>query len=382
MILACGNNSVRLVSFLLSDITYFKDVKQGDKFDYCFIAVYDDENYDLRPYIHSKTILFVDFVTESGRFYKSHIDSYKSLNIKYNCKKVFITDVISDNIQKLKKLYNLEIFNSKVFNFYASLTFTRDSFSVFAQNQYNTIILQNNFESNRDFLFTSRNGRVNPQRIYTVYKLFKENLIEKGKVSALFYSNQNLFMGELNYMDNAQVLKSKIDSKFYESNVLPNLPITVDNLIHFDNGFLEVKGHLHHVDVFKNSYIDLVTENSYWSDDNVYQINTMTEKTIKPFLNYQIPLFVSQKNFAHDLKNLGFDLFEDLIDLEYDTLNDEDRIDRAIENLVRLKDVDLESYFKINKHRFYKNKNLCLKLAFSDGLKDITNFINTYKLLG
>lgn len=382
MILACGNNSVRLVSFLLHDITYFKDVKQGDKFDYCFIAVYDDENYDLRPYIHSKTILFVDFVTESGRFYKSHIDAYKSLNIKYNCKKVFITDVISDNIQKLKKLYNLEIFNSKVFNFYASLTFTQDSFSVFAQNQYDTIIKQNNFESNRDFLFTSRNGRFNPQRIYTVYKLFKENLIEKGKVSALFYSNQNLFMGELNYMDSAQVLKSKIDSKFYESNVLPNLPITVDNLINFDNGFLELKGHMHHVDVFKNSYIDLVTENSYWSDDNVYQINTMTEKTIKPFLNYQIPLFVSQKNFAHDLKNLGFDLFEDLIDLEYDTLNDGDRIDKVIENLSRLKDVDLESYFKINKHRFYKNKNLCLKLAFSDGLKDITNFINTYKLLG
>lgn len=382
MILACGNNSVRLVSFLLDDITYFKDIKQGDKFDYCFIAVYDDENFDLRPYIHSKTIIFVDFVTESGRFYKSHIDAYKSLNIKYNCKKVFITDVISDNIQKLKKLYNLEIFNSKVFNFYASLTFTQDSFSVFSQNQYNTIILQNNFESNRDFLFTSRNGRVNPHRIYTVYKLFKENLIEKGKVSALFYSGQNLCMGELNYMDTAQVLKSKIDSKFYESNVLPNLPITVDNLIHFDNGFLEVNGHLHHVDVFKNSYIDLVTENSYWSDDNVYQINTMTEKTIKPFLNYQIPLFVSQKNFAHDLKNLGFDLFEDLIDLEYDTLNDENRIDRAIENLVRLKDVDLEYYFKINKHRFYKNRNLCLKLAFSDGLKDITNFINTYKLLG
>ena len=41
-----------------------------------------------------------------------------------------------------------------------------------------------------------------------------------------------------------------------------------------------------------------------------------------------------------------------------------------------LKSVDLNDYFKNNKIRFINNRNLILKLAFSNGLNDTFKLIN------
>jgi len=74
---------------------------------------------------------------------------------------------------------------------------------------------------------------------------------------------------------------------------------------------------------------------------------------------------------------MGFDLFDDILDNSYDLIEDpKERIDVALSNLIRLKDVDLSEYFKLNKHRFINNRNLIFKLAFSDGLNDVFRFIN------
>jgi hypothetical protein len=74
---------------------------------------------------------------------------------------------------------------------------------------------------------------------------------------------------------------------------------------------------------------------------------------------------------------MGFDLFDDILDNSYDEIEDpKQRIDIALSNLIKLKDIDLSNYFEENKIRFINNRNLIFKLAFSDGLNDIFRFIN------
>jgi hypothetical protein len=70
-------------------------------------------------------------------------------------------------------------------------------------------------------------------------------------------------------------------------------------------------------------------------------------------------------------------LFDDILDNSYDLIEDpKERIDVALSNLIRLKDVDLGKYFEENKLRFINNRNLLFKFAFSDGIIDILKFIN------
>jgi hypothetical protein len=74
---------------------------------------------------------------------------------------------------------------------------------------------------------------------------------------------------------------------------------------------------------------------------------------------------------------MGFDLFDDILDNSYDLeLDPKVRIDKIITNLINLKSVDLNDYFKNNKIRFINNRNLILKLAFSNGLNDTFKLIN------
>jgi hypothetical protein len=175
--------------------------------------------------------------------------------------------------------------------------------------------------------------------------------------------------------------KMKIDKKYFIENIKNNIPIEIDNFVEDIDEYVSIKGDLHYEFVFGDSYIDLVTENVIDDNKNEFEIKTITEKTIKPFLFYQIPIIISQKDIMKSLKNLGFDLFDDLIDLKFDSMESPiERIELAVKEIDKLKNYNLSDYFIKNKHRFIKNKNLVLKYGFSDGLNDIFNFINKFDL--
>jgi len=138
---------------------------------------------------------------------------------------------------------------------------------------------------------------------------------------------------------------------------------------------------MHHDTELVNSYIDLVTENVCYTPNNEFEIVTMTEKSIKPLLYYQIPLYVAQKNHAKYLKNLGFDLFEDVFPLNYDNESDTNRIDMIIDMINDKKNFDFNTFFKENKNRFISNRNLCIDYSFSKGLSSILKFTKKYEIL-
>lgn len=368
-------SATRLIDFFCKNLITKNDKIESDKkYDIIFIGSNQlNDCNDLFKYSTEETTYYIDSVTESSGFYgvyENTLNFKKRFNLKSD-KVVLICDVISNN--DFEKLKDFKVFNSNYFPFYAYLTFTRDSFSLFNGNQFE--LIQNlPFNSNRQKLFVSRNGRFNEFRAYTLYQLFKHNLMDAGIISAFFYGCDKTI-----HKDFSDVIYfNQYMEKEYWNDVSSKLPISIDRFFlgWDENSNANISGDLHHTDVFSGGYIDSVTENIHYSS-TPFEYNTITEKSLKPFLLYQLPIFISYKNNLSCLRDMGFDLFDDILDNSYDLIEDpKERIDVALSNLVKLKSIDLSEYFDKNKIRFINNKNLVLKLAFSNGVNDIFKLIN------
>lgn len=377
MLLAKDKTSSRLFSSFTDNIRYIDDFVSFEKFDKVIVPSNDSNIESFVKNISDTATIFVDFVTESGNFYSSSIEIKNQIKkILPNSQVVCISDVIGGNLKEFSEKNDLKIINSPFFSFYGYLSFTLDSFSLFSNNQFSRCI-EYQFNHSRNYLLTSRNGRFNSHRVYTIYKIFESNL-QDNIISALFYDRKS-YNNSLKNVNS--IYLNKINENFYMKEVSPNIPITVDNLVNWNENDYELKGDMHHNTKLVNSYIDLVTENVCYTPNNEFDIVTMTEKSIRPLLYHQIPLYVSQKNHARYLKNLGFDLFEDIFPLDYDNESDTNRIDMIIDMISNKKQFDFKTFFKQNKNRFISNKNLCIDYAFSKGLSSILNFTKKYEIL-
>jgi len=133
--------------------------------------------------------------------------------------------------------------------------------------------------------------------------------------------------------------------------------------------------------VCNKTYIDVVTESStsYWP--------FKTEKSLKPFYNLQFPIIYGHEGIVNDLRELGFDMFDDIINHDYDNVSEHPqynprrnsqvdfRVDAWIDNiripilvkeLKRLSTLDIKTIYENNKDRFIKNQELIWKLMISD----------------
>ena len=376
MILAKNTTASRLFSFFIKDLIYVDDLVSSKKFKNVIVPSND---WDIRSFIHyinETANIFVDFVTESGNFHSSSIDITTEIKkLLPKCNVICISDVIGGDLSIFAEKNKLKILNSPYLSFYGYLSFTEDSFSLFVNNQF-SMLKEYDFNSKRTHLLTSRNGRFNPHRVYTLYKLFKEQL-NNNLISALFYFQDGKPETGLQNVDS--IYLENIDSKFYNEVVSPRIPITIDNLVEWQKDGYDLKGDMHHnFDLF-DSYIDVVTENVCHVPNNEFGLVTITEKSIKPFLYFQIPIFVTQPYHAKCFKNLGFDLFEDIFPLDYDNKSDVDRIDTIIDLIKEKQNFDFQSFFELNKTRFIHNRNLCIKYSFSNGLDVVMNLIKKYE---
>jgi hypothetical protein len=107
----------------------------------------------------------------------------------------------------------------------------------------------------------------------------------------------------------------------------------------------------------RDSYINLVSETDHKTNGNLGLF--LTEKSLKPFLYQQIPLFLAPPGTVAHYKEIGFDLFDDIIDHAYDVETDLDNRCKLVFNqLLKAKNIDFETYFKINEYRLRHNYDL------------------------
>jgi len=205
-------------------------------------------------------------------------------------------------------------------------------------------------------LFTCLNNQFKIHRSFLVNKLVTNNLTELG-----FVSNLTGDGGEVNFGIFDEVIRYK------------NYHLEIDNDI-VEHRFTVNK-------MLSDSYIDIVTETTH------DLLPFMTEKSVKPFYNLQIPIILGYTGIVSDLRELGFDVFDDIVNHDYDTFDYSQKIDVntdphtiyslnnelivkkvnfIVEELKRLSKLDFHQIYLDLKERLIHNQNLLYELTIED----------------
>lgn len=116
--------------------------------------------------------------------------------------------------------------------------------------------------------------------------------------------------------------------------------------------------------VFEPSCVSLITEPCFFERETL-----KTEKTIMAMYGGTLPIWVGGWGIPQSLRDLGFDVFDDIIDHSYERMSDPyDRAYYAIEkNLHLLTDVMVpQNFIKNNQHRLQHNVDLLRRNVFLD----------------
>lgn len=114
-----------------------------------------------------------------------------------------------------------------------------------------------------------------------------------------------------------------------------------------------------------SAYVNLVTETC------VNELTPMlSEKSFKPILANQLFVLIASPGAIEFLRSIGIDVFDDVIDHGYDTVQDlRLRIEQALVQIDRLVQMDLKSLFAHLKPRLEKNSSYFKSQEFRDQFK-------------
>ena len=251
---------------------------------------------------------------------RHHIDGTKIHLINNNSLLNFYKSKYNSNINVLSTKY-LPIFYSKLLNKH------KIEFSV-----------------NREFLFMCHNKRMKSHRIAVLAFLKKTNIINDVDWSFIFDSESNV---DYNL---SPTLKEEIEIILKNGNVKSKYEI--DHVFKFGD-----PGDYICEDTFRNAYLNITTETNFITED-VH----ITEKSFKPFFFYQIPIFLSSAFHVKNLKEIyGFDLFEDMINHDYDNeTNFKKRFSLVCDEINRIYNNrdEIKKFIINNKERFLKNNEI------------------------
>jgi hypothetical protein len=111
------------------------------------------------------------------------------------------------------------------------------------------------------------------------------------------------------------------------------------------------------ISTYENSYINLATETNF-TDEAIH----ISEKSLKPFYYLQLPLILASFEHNKYLKQVyGFDLFEDVINYEYDAIRDNrERMFAYVKEAQRLHENKeaIVDFYRNNRERFIKNQEI------------------------
>jgi hypothetical protein len=141
-----------------------------------------------------------------------------------------------------------------------------------------------------------------------------------------------------------------------------SLPIMIDG---------DARHYVHNLasDVFRTCLFNIVLETSSQSDPNSWTSIFITEKTFKSFDLYQIPIWFAVPGTVAQVRQLGFDLFDDIVDHGYDNILDETERRNAVISQIQ----DLNNRFSLTDCQILR-KNVWARLQSNYQLLDqLTN---------
>lgn len=182
-------------------------------------------------------------------------------------------------------------------------------------------------------------------------------LIDKGICTANYKNIKDIF--DVKYFAKQSILLKNLQS-------LENkLPLSFD--ISYD-GYNDQSNPMNlNRELYDSTLVNLVTE-TFYNKNAFNSVSEMfiTEKTYKPFVAYQLPIIIGPKGIVQKLRDIGFDMFDDIIDHSYDQLDDKQRVFGAIDSLKVLMENNLTDLNSITRKRRIKNRKKYLKGMFKE----------------
>lgn len=126
------------------------------------------------------------------------------------------------------------------------------------------------------------------------------------------------------------------------------LPILVDGYWHGTPGFDR--------DLFFRCAVNIIAESSAQDESNTWSGIFITEKTSKCFFFRQFPVWWAVPGLVSEVRRLGFDVFDDIIDHSYDGITDPDlRLQSLLQEIMKLDSINLTELRKQHADRLEAN---------------------------
>jgi hypothetical protein len=202
-------------------------------------------------------------------------------------------------------------------------------------------VLDKNFNSGRTFISLNRNRR--DHRIVTLSYLLSQGYDKFGHITYL--SNKIALTHEPStFLDRISWEFDELKHDVIRSKMIGGydllMSLNVDNQDEFEiynhyglrSNDNATNFNLRLRSEYQKSFVEIVSESSFCAPSF-----NVTEKTANSFFACNFPIFLGGSGLVQHLRDIGLDLFDDLIDHSYDTItNPFDRIVAALDNNQRL----------------------------------------------
>lgn len=186
-------------------------------------------------------------------------------------------------------------------------------------NDYKIKLNQNNTFAKK---FLCLNGRPDWHRYYTLQKLVDKNLYNKGLIS--FLNRYNQITNKAHYDNFKQRYNG--EHTFIKKLIKHKKTIELDR----SNKAIHNDDRSHDPYIYEQTSISLVTETYPDAARGLF----ITEKSYKPIANCHFQIWIAQPGMVEFFRNMGFDMFDDIIDNSYDEIiSDTLRFNKAIQSL-------------------------------------------------
>ena len=324
----------------------------ADIFKNSIVTATDCINYISKKY---PNIRFIVLTQETFLTYTKQ--SFDNKNVFY------IINSLSNPYEYVATISKME----RVSNYYVMNTYL--------QNNYNTF-LNSLFHQTRDLVRTKKynffNGIHKPHRLKCYEIIKNNNMLDDGYFSYVdfaYFKND-----EEQYQEFMEFLGFHSTESYLEYLNGFEIPYLCDTTEVNPNVFVAFAIPPQYS---LQSYVSITTETYFFENENARNVN-FSEKSLKSFYGFNIPLILGQPTSIRYLKDLGFDMFEDLFDLTPKYKRNEifEQFDNNVKVINSMSKMELHDYYVNNLHRIHNNFETLTKRMVEYDLYNLNSFLD------
>jgi hypothetical protein len=260
-------------------------------------------------------------------------------------------------------LPKMKVLASTALNLYIYQTYQREHLDI----SFDNILTYKKQNLKNISLYDCTNLRPRPQRVLNFLHLTQHNLVTDGKISI---GDKN----EWPTISSQELKQYNLSADVIDKAVTP---LVINHNKKDDNQY-----HVYITrilaDVYKDTWVSLITESSYFKNEHSIFIS---EKTFKPIACMQPFIIVGSKHSLKYLRKLGYKTFSGFIDESYDDCDDEDRFAAIMQSLEKIKQIeDKLSWYTSMREILEHNHKLFLSIGTEKSIEyiEISKYYENY----